>query len=151
VTRRHDRTAAAGIAAALRSLVTTTETVSPKAAAGISTDVVAEGGVLDTVRAVLKVTCDLIMADVPLDHWAEPNPEYRLCHRLADTAEYLYDQTQELRDAPQILRGLSDPASSACRPEPDTADQARPAPSASPLPPPAVTPVPALTSPRTTR
>lgn len=151
MTRRHDPTTAAGIVASLLSMTTSLESAGPEEAADLLTDVFARGGVLDEITEVLTSTRHLILAHIPADEWGNHQPGYALYHRLADTAEHLYDQTQELRGAPQILRVLSDPASSACRPEPNAADQARPAPSASPLPPPAVTPLPAPTSPRTTR
>lgn len=146
MTRRHDPTTAAGIAAFLRNLATTLENAGAEEAADLLTDVFAKNGVLDELDQVLTATRHLITAAVPASEWGEHQPGYALYHRLANTTELLYDQTQELRDAPQILRALPDPALSA------TADLARPpAPSATPLPPSALPPVPAPTSPRTTR
>jgi hypothetical protein len=145
VTRRHDPTTAAGIAASLRNLATTLENAGPEEAATLLADVFAKGGVLDELDQVLTATRHLITARVPASEWGEHQPGYALYHQLADTTEHLYDQTQELRDAPQILSALPDPALAA------TADQARPAPPARPLPPSAAPPVPAPTSPRTTR
>ncbi|WP_433892563.1 hypothetical protein [Streptomyces sp. CA-111067] len=145
MTRRHDPTTAAGIAASLRNLATTLENADPEEAADLLTDVFAKGGVLDELDQVLTAIRHLITARVPASEWGEHQPGYALSHHLADTAEHLWDQAQELRDAPQILRALPDPVL------PATTNGARPAPSAPPLPPPAVPPVPAPTSPRTTR
>lgn len=145
MTRRHDPTTAAGIAASLRSMATTLENAGPEEAADLLTDVFAKGGVLDELNEVLTSTRHLITARVPASEWGEHQPGYALYHQLADTTDHLYDQTQELRDAPQILRELSGPVPSA------SAARARPAPSASSLIPPAVPPIPAPTSPRTIR
>lgn len=145
MTRRHDPTTAAGIAAWLRNLATALTDAFPEEAADLLEDIFTEGGILDEVNAVLTVARDLITDEVPLSKWDDTHPGYVLCHRLADTTEFLRDQTQELRDAPQILRQLPAPAFSTA------ADRTRPAPSAPPLPPSAAPPVPAPTSPRTTR
>ncbi|MEE4544037.1 hypothetical protein V2S66_18925 [Streptomyces sp. V4-01] len=145
MTRRHDPTTAAGIAASLRSLATTLENADPEEAADLLTGVFAQGGVLDEVNEVLSSTHRLILAQRPGDQWDEHQPGYALYHQLADTTEHLYDQTQELRDAPQTLRALPDPDLCA------TTEQARHALPATPLPPPAVPAAPSPTSPRTTR
>ncbi|WUH90382.1 hypothetical protein OG900_09885 [Streptomyces sp. NBC_00433] len=145
MTRRHDPTTVAGIAASLRDLATTLDNADPEEAADLLTDVVAKDGVLDELDQVLRATRHLITAAVPADEWGDHQPGYALYHQLADTTEHLDEQRQELRNAPQILRALPDPAPAA------TADRARTAPSATPLPPSAVPPVPAPTSPRTTR
>ncbi|MFC4034603.1 hypothetical protein ACFO3J_24460 [Streptomyces polygonati] len=126
MTRRHDPTTAAGIAASLRNLATTLENAGAEEAADLLTDVFAKGGVLDELDQVLTATRHLITAAAPAGKWGEHQPGYALYHQLAETTEHLYDQTQELRDAPQILRALPDPAPAA------TAEQARPAPSATP-------------------
>jgi hypothetical protein len=124
-------------------MTATLENAGPEEAADLLTDVFAKGGVLDELTQVLATTRHLVVTRIPDSEWSERHPGYGLYHGLADTVEHLHDYAQELRGAPQVLRGLPDPAVPTTRPDSGTGGQARLAPSASPLPPPGAPPAPA--------